>query len=165
MSPPKILHMKRYLILSAISCMLFSVMAGAQDLVILHTNDTHSHVDPVRAGEYAGMGGVIERAVFVVDERRRGVQDFYVSADENNESELDWKEVFCEKERDEVLQNSETVVNKLRESNENCSSVSEYLYVKRFFDINNFYVAFSFTQHNELRRIALILRTNQQWNV
>ena len=41
------------------------VLAGAQDLVILHTNDTHSHIDPVRAGENAGLGGVIERAAFV----------------------------------------------------------------------------------------------------
>lgn len=34
-------------------------------LVILHSNDTHSHFEPVRTGEYAGMGGVIERAAFV----------------------------------------------------------------------------------------------------
>jgi 5'-nucleotidase len=33
--------------------------------VILHTNDTHSHFEPERAGEYAGMGGIIERAAFV----------------------------------------------------------------------------------------------------
>lgn len=42
-----------------------SLLAGAQDLVILHTNDTHSHIDPVRSGRNAGLGGVIERAVFV----------------------------------------------------------------------------------------------------
>lgn len=53
------------IILSAVLCALASGTAMAQDLVILHTNDTHSHVDPVRSGEYAGMGGVIERAVFV----------------------------------------------------------------------------------------------------
>ena len=34
-------------------------------LVILHTNDTHSHYEAVRSGEYAGQGGVIERAAFV----------------------------------------------------------------------------------------------------
>ena len=45
-------------------------MAGAQDLVILHTNDTHSHIDPVRSGKDAGKGGVIERAVFVDSVRR-----------------------------------------------------------------------------------------------
>ena len=42
-----------------------SVIAPAQDLVILHTNDTHSHIDPIRSGAEAGMGGVIERAAYV----------------------------------------------------------------------------------------------------
>ena len=39
--------------------------AGAQNLVILHTNDTHSHIEPVRSGKDAGLGGVVERAAFV----------------------------------------------------------------------------------------------------
>ena len=39
-------------------------------LVILHVNDTHSHFEPERLGEYAGMGGVIERAAFVDSVRR-----------------------------------------------------------------------------------------------
>ncbi len=34
-------------------------------LVILHTNDTHSHFEPLRGGEDAGVGGSIERAAFV----------------------------------------------------------------------------------------------------
>lgn len=34
-------------------------------LVIIHTNDTHSHFEPVRSGQYAGLGGVIERAAFI----------------------------------------------------------------------------------------------------
>lgn len=34
-------------------------------LVILHTNDTHSHFEPVRDDEYPGMGGVIERAAYL----------------------------------------------------------------------------------------------------
>lgn len=41
------------------------VLSGAQDLVILHTNDTHSHIDPVRTGKEAGLGGVIERAAYI----------------------------------------------------------------------------------------------------
>lgn len=40
-------------------------------LVILHTNDTHSHYEAVRSGEYAGQGGVIERAAFVDSVRSR----------------------------------------------------------------------------------------------
>ena len=39
--------------------------AYGQNLVILHTNDTHSHIEPVRSGKDAGLGGVVERAVFV----------------------------------------------------------------------------------------------------
>ena len=34
-------------------------------LVILHANDTHSRFEPVRTGDWAGLGGVIERAAFV----------------------------------------------------------------------------------------------------
>ena len=34
-------------------------------LVILHSNDTHSHFEPDRSGMYPGLGGVIERAAFV----------------------------------------------------------------------------------------------------
>lgn len=38
---------------------------NAQDLVILHLNDTHSHVDPERSGKHAGKGGVIEIAAYI----------------------------------------------------------------------------------------------------
>jgi len=34
-------------------------------LTIVHVNDTHSHLEPVRAGELAGRGGALERAAFV----------------------------------------------------------------------------------------------------
>lgn len=55
--------MKRALII----LMLLSapLLAGAQRLTILHTNDTHSHIDPVRSGPQKGLGGVIERAAYV----------------------------------------------------------------------------------------------------
>lgn len=38
---------------------------GAHHLVIIHTNDTHSHFEPVRSGAEAGLGGVIERAAYI----------------------------------------------------------------------------------------------------
>lgn len=57
------MNMKKIIVTMA--CLSLGILCGAQDLTILHTNDTHSHIDPVRAGEEAGMGGVIERAVFV----------------------------------------------------------------------------------------------------
>lgn len=34
-------------------------------LVIIHTNDTHSHFEPLRTGPQTGQGGVIERAAFI----------------------------------------------------------------------------------------------------
>ena len=34
-------------------------------LTIIHVNDTHSQIEPIRSGEYAGMGGMLERAAYV----------------------------------------------------------------------------------------------------
>lgn len=38
---------------------------GDKQLTIIHLNDTHSHFEPVSAGEYAGLGGSLERAAFI----------------------------------------------------------------------------------------------------
>lgn len=51
----------------AISALLVA-LAGCKSeprLVIIHTNDTHSHFEPLRTGPQTGQGGVIERAAFV----------------------------------------------------------------------------------------------------
>lgn len=37
----------------------------AQRLVIVHLNDTHSHLDPERSGPDKGLGGVVERAAYL----------------------------------------------------------------------------------------------------
>jgi len=56
--------MKRLIII--VLCLLaFTVGASAQRLVILHVNDTHSHLDPERSGDDMGHGGVIERAAYI----------------------------------------------------------------------------------------------------
>ena len=34
-------------------------------LTILHVNDSHSYLEPVRSGELAGMGGALERAAYI----------------------------------------------------------------------------------------------------
>lgn len=34
-------------------------------LTILHVNDTHSHLEPERSGEFAGCGGALERAAYI----------------------------------------------------------------------------------------------------
>ena len=43
----------------------FALVAFAQNLTILHMNDTHSHVDPERGGPLAGHGGAIEQAAYI----------------------------------------------------------------------------------------------------
>ena len=55
--------MKRlFLILTVLVC---SFSLSAQNLTILHLNDTHSHIEPERSGMLAGHGGVIEQAAYV----------------------------------------------------------------------------------------------------
>lgn len=44
---------------------LVSAGLSAQSLSILHFNDTHSHIDPERAGEFVGRGGIIEQAALI----------------------------------------------------------------------------------------------------
>ena len=44
---------------------MVSLNLSAQNLTILHLNDTHSHIDPQRSGDYQGRGGVIEQAAFI----------------------------------------------------------------------------------------------------
>ena len=51
-----------------IACLIAVVLCAAcarPELVILHTNDTHSHLEPVRGGSEDGLGGVLERAAFI----------------------------------------------------------------------------------------------------
>ena len=57
--------MRRRGFMIALAAAMLAVCACQPRLVILHTNDTHSHFEPVRGGEDAGAGGVIERAAFV----------------------------------------------------------------------------------------------------
>lgn len=51
-----------------ISMMILAAVAlpsKAQKLVVLHTNDTHSQIEPVRTGRNAGSGGVERRHYFI----------------------------------------------------------------------------------------------------
>lgn len=54
--------MKRIIIIISVALALCSC---GPKLVIIHTNDTHSHLEPIRSGEFDGRGGAIERAAFV----------------------------------------------------------------------------------------------------
>lgn len=56
--------MKKILIYTAMLLMACSCVREPR-LVILHANDTHSHLEAERGAELAGHGGIIERAAFV----------------------------------------------------------------------------------------------------
>lgn len=53
-------------VLAAVLLLILSAApaAMAQDLVILHTNDTHSQIEEIRTGKGAGTGGVHRRAEY-----------------------------------------------------------------------------------------------------
>ena len=55
--------MRRFMTVMCVALLALSL--DAQDLTILHLNDTHSHIDPQRSGDYKGRGGVIEQAAFI----------------------------------------------------------------------------------------------------
>ena len=57
--------MKKILISLAAALMALCACQQQPALVILHTNDTHSHFEPLRGGPNDGVGGVVERAAFV----------------------------------------------------------------------------------------------------
>ncbi len=57
--------MKRFVIFLAAFFALYACQAPQPKLVILHVNDTHSHFEPLRAGEDMGRGGIVERAALV----------------------------------------------------------------------------------------------------
>lgn len=43
---------------------------AAQDLTILHLNDTHSHIEPEKMGDVKGHGGVIEQSIYISEVRK-----------------------------------------------------------------------------------------------
>lgn len=53
-----------------IAAALMAVPVSAQNLTILHFNDTHSNIDPIRSGELKGRGGVIEQAAYIDSVRK-----------------------------------------------------------------------------------------------
>ena len=57
--------MKKSLVILAAALAALCACSQQPKLVILHTNDTHSHFEPLRGGPDDGVGGVIERAAFV----------------------------------------------------------------------------------------------------
>lgn len=60
----------RKFFLIAVMLLPFATVSAQHRLTIIHANDTHSHVDPVRGGEMEGQGGVIERAAIIDSVRK-----------------------------------------------------------------------------------------------
>ncbi len=65
--------------------MLFSFQATAQDLVILHTNDTHSQIEPIRIGLGKGLGGVHRRAEYFQKVKRENKNVLILDAGDFNQ--------------------------------------------------------------------------------
>ena len=57
--------MRKFFVILLCALTITCADASAQKLVILHVNDTHSHLDPERNGRDKGKGGIIERAAYV----------------------------------------------------------------------------------------------------
>lgn len=58
--------MRRFILGVVASVAILSSCAGlgSKDLVILHTNDTHSQIEPIRTGRGKGLGGVDRRGEY-----------------------------------------------------------------------------------------------------
>lgn len=70
-------------VLGLITSLFVLASCGSREprLVILHTNDTHSHFEPLRSGDRAGLGGVIERAAFIDSVRSAVGEDKFLLLD------------------------------------------------------------------------------------
>lgn len=70
--------MIRYLLVAAgVLALAFCIYAGFKagkrerhQLTILHVNDTHSHLEPIRTGQHAGLGGILERTAYIDSVRK-----------------------------------------------------------------------------------------------
>lgn len=61
----------RYIKLSMVAVLLvFASFLMGQDLVILHTNDVHSNIEPLSSGRNAGFGGFQRRANYIESIRK-----------------------------------------------------------------------------------------------
>lgn len=57
------MNFKTIILIGALS-LLAGEYISAQNIVILHTNDTHSQIEPIRVGKGSGAGGVHRRAEY-----------------------------------------------------------------------------------------------------
>lgn len=69
----------------AVIAILLSSCANTQDLVILHTNDTHSQIEPVRVGKGKDLAGVSRRAVYFDQVRKENKNVLILDAGDYNQ--------------------------------------------------------------------------------
>ncbi len=62
--------MKKLAFAFAVAALFSACSQQRPPLTIIHVNDTHSHLEPERTGEYAGMGGALERAAYIDSVRK-----------------------------------------------------------------------------------------------
>src|SRR6476660_10240660 len=81
-SPRSALNLLSTLVWSAISAPLLEVAAGEALITILHTNDTHSQIDPIAETDktYGGKGGVARRATLVKRVRKENPNTLMIDA-------------------------------------------------------------------------------------
>src|SRR5512132_722324 len=82
MSPRSALNLLTTPVSPAISAPLLDVAAGETLITILHTNDTHSQIDPIDETDktYGGKGGVARRATLVKRVRKENPNTLMVDA-------------------------------------------------------------------------------------
>lgn len=78
----KIYHLKLYI---ATALFLFTSFVYGQDLVILHTNDVHSHIEPLSSGRNAGFGGFQRRANYIESIRKDHTNVLLLDAGDYNQ--------------------------------------------------------------------------------
>lgn len=64
---------------------LLATTVVAQDLIILHTNDTHSQMEPFTSGRNSGFGGVERRSTYINSVRATGAEVLLLDAGDYNQ--------------------------------------------------------------------------------
>lgn len=74
----------KYLLLST-ALLWMCVTVSAQDLVILHTNDVHSNIEPLRSGRNEGLGGFQRMANYIQTVRQNHPNVLLLDAGDYNQ--------------------------------------------------------------------------------
>ena len=82
--------MKNYPVLILATCLLlvFTLPTSAQDLVIIHTNDFHSQIEPFTTGRHAGAGGLKSLSGYLEETRKEHPDVLYLDAGDYNQGTL-----------------------------------------------------------------------------